>query len=491
MAGLVDKFKKSSFWSLLGSVISAITTLIYSYFVLKELSVNSYGEYTYALVIFGFYQVLILPGLQLVIRRFGPSLRDFNSNETKFSSKGVLILTISLVGVSSVLTLLGNLSFLGLKSSLIRVSILDSTTSLFLQKLLTYSVFLFGSTLLKECSNSLYNQRTNIVIQSMSDTFKVIYLLSLSEIDVIDILNSLIYSWLLTFACYIIYYHRWVLSFRIKQVYALEWRRYLKYVRYIYFNEAGSKIINSSSDYIIVNFFLGASSTGVYSFANKVVSITGNFMPNRLIRSNLATLYYDRNKENKLGRLRKDFNSLFSFNLFFGTLVFITLQLTGDIFLSNFLHGKYSDSIGVLYVLSWSFVLKPLTHPLGLFLTSLEDVKIIFRSKLLALLNIALLLLLKDHLNLELIAVVSILVYGFKDAVIYVYAFKKYSLRVSSRFTYSLLINLILVVLYKQYFGVNYPLAIVEIMFFCLAAYFLWKKLNKVLQDEVSRVVRI
>ena len=485
MAGLVDKFKKSSVWSLFGSVTSAIATLIYSYFVLKDLSVNSYGEYTYALVVFGFYQVLILPGLQLVIRRFGPSLRDFNANEKIFSSKRVLILTISLVVISSVLTLLGNLSFLGLKSSLIRINILDNDTSLILHKLLVYSVFLFGSTLLKECSISLYDQRTNIVIQSLSDTFKVIYLLSLSEIGVLDILNSLVYSWLFSFTCYVIYYHNWVFSFRMKDVYALEWRRYLKYIRYIYFNEAGSKIINSSSDYIIVKFFLGANSTGVYAFANKVVSIAGNFMPNRLIRSNVATLFYDRNKEIKLRRLRKDFNTLLSFNLFFGTLIFVVLQVTGDIFLNNFLNGKYSDSLGVLYIISWSFVLKPLSHPLGLFLTSIEDVRIIFRSKLTALLNIGALLLLKEHLNLELIAGVSIFVYGLKDGIIYVYAFKKYTLRITSRFTYSVLINLFLVLLYKQYIGVNFPVVIFEIVFFCLAAFFLWKKINTVLQDEV------
>ena len=280
---------------------------------------------------------------------------------------------------------------------------------------------------------SLFFQKSLSIINTISESFRLISLFAFFYFDksISFLLLSQGLTWVLSFILYVIYYRKLFYNvFKDKfEKRIFELHRYKKYGFYTFFNEIGAKVLNNSTDYFIISAYLGPVSTGYYAFVNKIITVSTNLLPNRILKSTLKTYFYRDYTENKNAQiLQRNFNYILKFNMVFVLPLAYLLITYGTYFIDLFFDKKYDNVSNILFVFALFLPTKCLTSPLGLFLTALEDVKIILYSKLASFVNIIIGIFVVQEYGVVGLSIVTCLSVFLKDIIIYIYAYRKHKL---------------------------------------------------------------
>lgn len=423
----MSHFKLGAKWSIGNTILKTLVSVFITYLVVKELSVKDYGIFNLLIVIVSYLQLVVVPGLLQVIRRFIPEFvqqKDFYGVHYFIKSYSFNVLLIAIL--SQVLLFVFSQEIGDFFS-------IDELWNK-LKFLFFFIPFYFLDLIFNQLFNSLLFQKYLALINFSTEIIRgsiIIFLFSFKGIALEWVLLAQGTAWFFSAIFFIIiyyqyYYKRNISNFIVK---AYDKKRFRSYGIYTYFNEIGAKILNVSTDYFIIGAYLGPLSIGYYAFANKVVTIVGNLLPNRMIKAPLTAYFYNAYSKDKSFVILQDrFNLILKLNLICVAPIVFSIIGFGNFFIQLIFDSKYDGAIVIVYILAAFMATKTITHPLGLVLTALEDVKIILYSKLLSFINIIAAIILVNYFQEVGVAFATCFSVLMKDMIIFFYARHKYKL---------------------------------------------------------------
>lgn len=423
----LSQFKLGAKWSIGNSILKTLVIIFITYIILKKLPVEDYGIFNLIIVIISYIQLVVLPGLIQIIRRFVPEFvqnKDFYGVHYFTKSYCIKVILVSLF-FQIILYVFSN-----------KIGTFFSITDLWgkIRFVYFFIPFYFIGLIFNQLFNSLFFQKYLAIINFSTELVRgaIILLLFSIEVAVEWVLLAQGITWLLSSVLYVIIYFRQFFSkYRpmfVVKVY--EKKRFRRYGFYTFFNEIGAKVLSVSTDYFIIGAYLGPLAIGYYAFANKVATIVGNLLPNRMMKGPITAFFYNLYTKDKSFQVLQDrFNLLLKFNVLCVAPVVFSIFGFGNYFIQIIFDSKYDMSIAILYILSAFMITKTITHPIGLVLTALEDVKIILYSKLFSMINVLLAIILVQKYEALGVAIATSSSIFMKDTILYIYAWRKYGLR--------------------------------------------------------------
>lgn len=423
---LLGQFKKASFWSFINSISKSILSIVISYYIIKSISVYDYGVFNLLIGVIGYIQLFVLPGIIQVINRFIP---EFYQTKDYF---GIYFLTKKYLIRTFFISICCLFVVYVFNDFIARTFDINDFWNIFIW-IIPFIPFYFLGMIFNQLFQSLFFQKSLSIINTISESFRLISLFAFFYFDksISFLLLSQGLTWVLSFILYVIYYRKLFYNvFKDKfEKRIFELHRYKKYGFYTFFNEIGAKVLNNSTDYFIISAYLGPVSTGYYAFVNKIITVSTNLLPNRILKSTLKTYFYRDYTENKNAQiLQRNFNYILKFNMVFVLPLAYLLITYGTYFIDLFFDKKYDNVSNILFVFALFLPTKCLTSPLGLFLTALEDVKIILYSKLASFVNIIIGIFVVQEYGVVGLSIVTCLSVFLKDIIIYIYAYRKHKL---------------------------------------------------------------
>jgi len=212
---------------------------------------------------------------------------------------------------------------------------------------------------------------------------------------------------------------------QIKGKSEIDIKRLVRFGGFSYFNEMGAKILDVSTDLIIISAFLGPAAAGIYAFANRVMILFSRALPHRIfkevIRPAFITKYV---KDNDRIKLESMINMLIKFIAFFFVPVVFGMWMLGDKIIIHIFDPKYLNSLSVLWIVVGFSALNSIQFPLGMVTQAIERPEINLYSKIFSLYNIVADILVIKYFGIVGVAIVTCTAILFKNLFIYRFAQK-------------------------------------------------------------------
>jgi O-antigen/teichoic acid export membrane protein len=202
-------------------------------------------------------------------------------------------------------------------------------------------------------------------------------------------------------------------------------RRLAKYGAYSYFNEMGVMVLNVSTDYFIISAFLGPVAVGIYAFANRVTMLLSRILPHALLQEVIQPSFFSKYVGSDSGKsLEKMGNLLVKVIAFFTVPMTFAIIVLGDKVIIHLFDPKYLSSLKVMWIVASFLAIRHFQAPLGLILQSLEKVNFLFYSKIFAVYNLILDLIVVQYWGVIGVALVTGSAVLFQNVFLY-FAIKK------------------------------------------------------------------
>jgi len=429
------------------SFVPVINFLITIY-IIRKLSINDYGIYNILLAIMGYVALLSSLGLPGVFQRFIPEFYQKGQigKLKKLVEKGLLWRFIMCGGIILVILLFS-----------------DQIGELFkFQEAFRYIavfsigiIFFLESGLLSTTITSCFHHKMYLIAQIVYVLFRasILYFLLSTGKGLVGLLVAESISYGILFLVQFFFYRRFLSAHSIDKGFELPFRRLLRFGGFSYFNEVGAQILSVTTDFFIISAFLGPIAVGIYSFANRILTLTSRVLPQsmfvNIIRPAFFVKYVQDDDPKQINRM---FNFLMKIIAFFTFPLVTGIILLGDKLIIYIFDPKYLESLTVLWIVAAFTGINFFLDPIGLVLQSKEKVQILFYSKIFAIYNLIADLLVVKTYGIIGIAVVTGSAVLFKNLFCYFYAKKYASITIELKSLVIIAINSLLMVL------VLYPL---------------------------------
>jgi len=378
--------REKSFYTLLERIITPIVTLLISIYIIRYLSVADFGLYNIMLAIMGYVALFSSFGLPNLFDRFIPEFfqkKDI-ARLKKFVDKGLILRFVVSIGIVLLLIYFAD--------EVSRIFKLDNVIQ-YLKAFFLGIVFYLQTILLDKVLVSIFQHKQILIVRLIYITIRgtLLFLILSSGGGINGLLIGESIAYVVLFMLYQFYYQRFIKNNLIKKKVKLPLKRLLKFGGFSYFNEAGSKILSVSTDYFIISAFLGVHAVGIYGFASRLMFMITRIMPQVSFIKIIRPIYLDKYVQNKdLKQLRKMFMLLVKIIAFFSFPITTGILLLGDNLIIYVFGIKYIDSLMVVWIMALFFMVNNFQFPIALVLQSLEKVNILFYSKIFAVYNLVL-----------------------------------------------------------------------------------------------------
>ncbi|NOQ55746.1 MAG: oligosaccharide flippase family protein [Nanohaloarchaea archaeon] len=383
MATLYQKGFLESIYNLVGSIGSVGLLFLIQILIIKNLSVENYGIYNILISISTGAYFLCNFGIESIIERYLPEYIEKNNYKIikKIIKKGILITISSLIFVSLILILFGNLF-----SSLINSSGIER----YFVVLSIIFILNLEIKIQEAILNAYIDQKTKNLVKIFSN---FVYLGLIYYFFTIGLgLWGALYSMLITnIILFILFFRKTYHLVFTKKTVGKEEKIFKKISRYgilLYLSGLGDIIFQLTTDVIIISYFLSSYWVGIYSFSYTFTRYMFYFLPPVIAFSIILPVIireYNKNK-NILPVFFKLYNKLiafFSIPLCIGGII-LSEKIITLIFGSKYLPGIEVFNIYMIFFLIWSF-----GYPLYILVRVLEKPKIIFYSRIFIIYNLA------------------------------------------------------------------------------------------------------
>ncbi len=482
------KIRRSSFYMIVGKLVTPIIGFLITIYIIRKLSVTEYGIYNILLAVMGYIGLFSSLGLPSIFQRYIPAFNEGKqiSNLKKLITQGSLLrIILSALFVLFVIVFsnqVGRFFKIGDWSGYFKIfslGIIFSLESSLLSTALT-SLFLHKYFVI---SNTLY-----VVIRAALLYFLLklgfgLNCLLIGEVVCYGIL-------MIMFFCF--YNFRFARLNKVNEKEVFPLKRLARYGGFSYFNEMGATILSVSTDFFVISVFLGPAAVGIYAFANRTMQMLSRWMPHNLVQEVIRPTFFTRytqTHDNK--ELEKMFNFLTKFTAFFLFPLAVGTFVLGDKLIIYIFDPKYLSSLKILWIVAIFTALNSFMFPTGLVLQSIEKVQILLFSKIFAVYNLIADLLVVKTYGIIGIALVTGSAILFKN--IFMYAFvRKYSgLAIDFKSlgiiaVNSLLIGLLLYLVRKMV--VNIP-SFILVIIIGVAVYFVIGYFNKTFSKDERKII--
>jgi len=199
-------------------------------------------------------------------------------------------------------------------------------------------------------------------------------------------------------------------------------KRIIRFGSFDFFNEMGAQILNKSTDYFVISAFLNPAAVGLYAFANRIIKQISHILPQSLFMNLIQPAFFTRYTQNNDSRtLNRSFNFLIKINTFFVMPLFVGIAVLGDKLIFLVFDAKYIEAHPLLIIFAAFLVINAFQFPLGLVVRSIERVEINLYSKIFAIYNLILDIIVVRPFGIIGIAIVTSTAVLFKNIFIFIF----------------------------------------------------------------------
>ena len=384
---LYFQIRKSSFYTIVGKLVTPIVTFLTTIYIVRMLSVSDYGIYNVLLAVMGYIGLFSSFGLPSIFQRYIPEFREQRetSNIKKLVSRGSLwriilstvfvLLVILFASQVGRLFRIGNwLNYFKLFSLGIIFSLEGSLLAIALTSLFLHKYFVI--------SNVVYVFTRAGVLYFLLKAGCGLEGLLLGEVAAYGILMMMfVYC----------YYSKFIRLNTIGNEPPFPMKRLFRYGGFSYLNEMGVMVLDVSTDFLIISIFLGPLAVGIYSFANRVSQLFSRILPHTLLGEVIRPSFFSKFAQtNNQKDLQKMSNLLAKITAFCSIPLTFGIFVLGDKIILHVFDPKYMSSLPVLWIVTTFLTIRAFRFPLGLTLQAIERVNVIFYSKIFSVYNLIL-----------------------------------------------------------------------------------------------------
>ena len=167
-----------------------------------------------------------------------------------------------------------------------------------------------------------------------------------------------------------------------------EKRRLFRYAAYSNFNDAGIGLLGVNSDFFFIAAYLDPISVGAYAFCNKLISICQRFSPLNYLLDVIRPFFFSLGHISESQNVKEYFQMMLKFNYLFYFPMFSFVSIFGQEIIKVIFGGKFIEYSSVLVLVFFFSFVNSFGLPVGLVSQLKERVDIILYSKIFALYNI-------------------------------------------------------------------------------------------------------
>ena len=382
---LYQKVRQSSFYMIIGKLVTPIIGFLISIYIIRKLSVTEYGIYNMLLAVMGYIGLFSSLGLPSIFQRYIP---DFNE-EKKVSNLKKLITQGSLLRV--VLSALFVLFVILFSNQVGRFFKIEDWTGYF--KIFSLGIiFSLESSLLSIALTSLFLHKYFVISNTLYVVLRagiLYFLLKLGfGLNGLIIGEAICYGILMIM--FILFYNfRFAKLNKVNGKERFPLKRLARYGGYSYFNEVGTTILSVSTDFFVISAYLGPSAVGIYAFANKLMQMLTRWMPHNLVREVIKPTFFTRYTQTKnINDLEKMFNLLSKFSIFFIFPLITGIFILGDKIILFIFGAKYISSLQIVWIVAFFAAIQSFTFSVGLVIRAIEKIHVVLLSKMFAIYNL-------------------------------------------------------------------------------------------------------
>lgn len=436
-AELYTQIREKSLYTLLERTLAPVLNFLVSVMIIRLLPVEDYGIYKILLAILGYITLTSSLGLPSVFHRFIPEFYqkgEFGKlkNLVQRGLAWRLVLCIGLVALMLIFSQqLGRL-----------FQIQDS-----LRYLAIFSIgiiFYLQSTLLTVATISVLQHKRYLVMQLTYFSFRagLIISLLLSGQGLMGVVIGETAAYLVLYVLYTAFFLGFMKRNPGNGGEKLPVRRLVRFGGFSYLNEAGAKILSISTDYFVISAFMGPAAVGIYAFAAQVMTLISRFLPHNIFQNVIRPFFFGRyHSENNAHQLEDVLGFLIKMISFVSIPLLAGVLILGDKLIIYVFDPKYLPSLKILWVVTAFMALNFYLDPVALVLQAKEKVQILFYSKIFAIYNLILDLLLIRPYGIMGVALATGSAVLFKNLFCYYHARKLVKLRLDLKSLFRIIVN--------------------------------------------------
>lgn len=378
---------KNTFFLYVSNFIVQIIGFFISVYIIKVLSVQDYGVYSFVLGSMMFIHMFSTSSPSTVIARFVPEFIEYRSYR--------LILKVYLMSLCTViLTLLVFALFMEFSSSWIekffKLPGFSGYTHYIIFFIFGYITLMLGRTY----NSTFLLQKVSAAVHISASVIRLlmyIYFWSKLNLRIVLFVESITYSVEGLFQLAIPYFIiRSKMHLNEERHYPLLRRRIMKYGILSFFNEIGAGMLNRSTNNYIISAMSDAAMLGQYGFANKVNDVFIRLFPLNQIAGILRPIFirkYTAAKDRHI-MLNRMFVFLYKFLFFILAPICLYFVSVSDIIIADIFDPKYLDSLLITNLIFMFTLFNAFQLPLGYVVQSIEKLEINLYSKVFFIYNI-------------------------------------------------------------------------------------------------------
>jgi len=441
MKELPLKIRKSSIYILAGKLITPFFGFFITIYIIRKLSLNDYGVYNIMIAMMGYIGLFSSFGLPFIFQRYIPEFREKEEiiNIRKLINHGLLLRLV----LSGLLILI----FIVFSDKIARVIKIDNWLDYF--KIFSLGIiFQLEAQLLTIALTSLFLHKYFVISRTIYIILRagILYFLLKSGHG----LNGLLIGEVVTYGFLMVmltfsYYSKFSKLHKGSIVNIFPLKRLLRYGKFSYFSDLGSQILSVSTDFFVISAFLGPKEVGIYAFANRTMELLSRLLPSKLLQEIIRPAFFSRySQKSDTKELEKMFNFLTKFTAFFLFPLAMGVLVLGDKLILYVFDPKYLSSLPTLRIVAIFAGLSCFMMPIGLVLQSIEEVQIIFYSKIFAIYNLIADLLIVKKYGIIGVALVTCSAVLFKNLFCLLFVKRYTKIKIDLKGLYIIAINSIL-----------------------------------------------
>ena len=380
---IIEKSRNAAKYTLIFKTGNQILGGIAIILIVRALSEEEYGVYNLLYSLISLIGVVLSLGLNNVLHRYIP----------EYYQRGEFIIAHNLYRAVSFIRLVSNIFLLGLVlllwddiSPLLKLSNYKPYFMLFSVVIL----IVMQRTLISICLSSYFLQKYYKSIVCISPFIRILgygYMILYKQDIWYAILTDLIAHLIVFLWLQIIYFRKIPTSQgTIEHLDTAEKERLFQYAFFYNFNEAGSEILSSTTDYFIIAMYMDQFAVGAYSFCVTMTVLIGELLPLRYFIEIIRPALFSTSSSGPTINTTLFFQNCLKVSLIFSIPIFMFLMVSGPDAIAVFFGGKFIEYAPVLCTIFFFFEI--LSFPTDLIAQLREKANILFYSKIFALYNL-------------------------------------------------------------------------------------------------------
>ena len=406
----ISKLGYSVKWLFGGTIVSNIINMLVAIFLIRKLPVDKFGIYSMFTASAVMFAVISVNGIIVTLRRFIPELIQKGYIRHLRTIVIVLQLLSFLVCTALIVIVFMNKKEVG---HLLNISQFGKYYTIFIVNILLFLQTELCSAILI----SMYQQKIVTILQMLGVFLRgILYLILFSKVTV-ELIFAIeaVSLGMKSFPQFWFIFRKISLlqNDSVKPVNEKERtkvnRRITRYTFLSTVDEVGYGILSGISDLYFISAYLGPIAMGLYAFPQKLKSMVFNWIPlvqvNNVIKPFFISKYYAGGED--MVYLEKMFNLILKISiLIYGVIAANLIVYQGMLHVFIF-KSKYIQTQWLLIIMMFFTVLQCIEFPLGIILEIREKIEFNLYSKVFAVFNIVIVLIILRYSGFGLIGVAT------------------------------------------------------------------------------------